>query len=130
MGGGVRDGWRVSGRDSDRRNRLRHGSDLTGVLTDSMVYLGKSPNRRQVLRSELEHELELLPRILHAADFYQCPTERDVRGKIGGMPNEPGPAGFDSFLESPGAPIFLGQRRKGNGRRVRLDPAFQFFDAR
>ena len=39
-------------------------------------------------------------------------------------------AGFNGFLESSGATVFLGERRKRNRRRVRLDPAFQLFDAR
>jgi hypothetical protein len=34
-----------------------------------------------------------------------------------------GPARFNGILETPGAPVFLGQRRKRNRRRIPLDPA-------
>ncbi len=46
------------------------------------------------------------------------------------MPNEAGGARLYRLLETIGAPVLLGERREGNGRRVRLDPAFQFFNAR
>jgi hypothetical protein len=46
------------------------------------------------------------------------------------MSNETGAAGFDRLIETLGAPVFLGERGEGDGRRVRLDPAFQFFNAR
>jgi len=46
------------------------------------------------------------------------------------MPDEAGRAGLDRFIKSAGAAVFLRQRREGDRRRVRVDPAFQFFYAR
>ncbi len=57
-------------------------------------------------------------------------AQRDVGGEIGRMTDKAGLAGVNRLVESFGATVLLGERREGNGRRVRLDPAFQFFDAR
>ena len=100
------------------------------VFPHPMMNLGKPSNRRQILRCELENELEFLPGVLKFSDFNERAPQGDVGGEIRRMAHQTVPAGFDSFLESFGASVFLGEGGKRNRRRVRLDPAFQFFDAR
>jgi hypothetical protein len=46
------------------------------------------------------------------------------------MDGQPCAADLDSLCKLPGAPVFLGELRKSNRRRVLLDPAPQVFDAR
>jgi hypothetical protein len=119
--------------DRNRGGYLRTGGlemPLGDVLADSMVNLGKATNRRQILGSQLQHVLEFLSCIQQPAHLYQGSAQRDMSGQIRGMSDETGSAGLNRFLEPFGATILLGERGKGNGRRVRLDPAFQFFDAR
>ena len=46
------------------------------------------------------------------------------------MPLETRAAGGDGFLEAPGAAVFLRQRAERDGRRILVDPALEFLDAR
>jgi len=95
-----------------------------------MMNLGQAPNGREILWRQLQNVLEFLPGILKPSHFDECAAKRDVGGEIRGMTHQTGLAGFNGFLVAFSAPIFLGESRKRNGRRVRLDPAFQFLDAR
>src|SRR3954470_9658965 len=91
--------------------------------------LSQSPNSGQVFRRELQDVFEFRARVLQPADFNQRPTERYVRGEIRGMSNESGRAGIDRLGEPCSAAVLFRQRRKGDRRRVRLDPALQILDA-
>ena len=95
-----------------------------------MMDFGQSANRGEVFGSELQNIFELFPRVRKAADFNQRPAERDMSGEIGWMPDEAGRAGLDRFFKPSGATVFLRQRREGDRRRVRMDPALQLFYAR
>lgn len=46
------------------------------------------------------------------------------------MPLEARSARRDRLFEPPRAPVLLGKRAEGYGRRILPDPAFQFVDAR
>ena len=104
-------------------------SMLNVLLTDPMMDLREPANRREIFRREFQNVFQFGASFRKAADLDERPAQCDVSGKVGRMSNETGRARLDRFSESPGAAIFLGQRRKGNRRRVRLDPAFQFLDA-
>ena len=103
---------------------------LGRILAYAVMDLGKAANGGKVFRRQLEDVFELFSRVLQPADFDQRAAERDVSGQVGRMAHEAGCAGCNRLLETLGAPVLLGERREGDGRRVRLDPAFQFFNAR
>jgi hypothetical protein len=90
----------------------------------------KSANGGKILRRKPQNVFELVPRVLQAADFDECAAEGHMGRQIGRMSNEAGGAGLDRFFETFSAPVFLGERGEGDRRRVRLDPASQFFNAR
>ena len=119
--GHFRSGWLVG---------LTLRSRLVRFFAEPVMDLGKTANGREIFRRKSEDVLELVPRVLQAADFNECPAERHVGRQIGWMSNKAGGAGFDRFFETLGAPVFLGEGGEGDRRRVRLDPAFQFFNAR
>ena len=98
-----------------------------GQVPRAMVNLGEPADRREVFRRSAEDVLELLARLVVATELEQRSTERHPRRKIGGMPLQTGEAGGNRFVVLAGAPVFLGERRKRNRRRVQLNPASQFF---
>ncbi len=103
---------------------------LVHVVAATVMDLGQPADRREVLGREPEDVLELFPCVLVAADLDQRAPERDMCGQIGRMADEARRAGRNRLFEAPGAAEFLGQRRERDGRRVRLDPAFELFNAR
>ena len=103
---------------------------LVHAVATAVMDLGEPADRGEVLGREPEDVLELFPRVLVAADLDQRAPERDMRGQIGRMADQARRAGRDRLFEAPGAAEFLGERREGDGRRVRLDPAFELFNPR
>ena len=82
---------------------------LSGALWTTMVQFAAWPRR--------------------AAELDQGAAERDARGEIAGVIGEAGAADADGFVVVAGAAALLGELRKSNRRRVRLDPASQFEDS-
>ncbi len=113
-----------------RGQATRRARILVAGVGPPMLNFRQPANRRQVLRSELEHVLELLLRLIEPADFEQRPAEGDAGRQVGGMPMEAGLAGSDRLFETSGAPVLFGERRKRDGRRVQLDPASELLNAR
>ena len=110
--------------------RLTLRSRLVRSLAQPVMDFGKTPDGREILRRQPQDVFELVPRVLQAADFNECAAERHVSRQIGGMSNEAGGAGLDRVFETSSAPVFLCERGEGDRRRVRVDPAFQFLNAR
>jgi hypothetical protein len=94
------------------------------------VDIGEPADGRQVLRSQAQHVLELGPRLLVLADLEERPAERHAGRQVGRVPLEAGAADGDRLLAPPGAAVLFREGRKRNRRRIHLDPASQFFDAR
>jgi hypothetical protein len=91
--------------------------------------LGEAAHGGQILRGLAGDELELDPRVGELSEVEQRPPERHPCRQIAGMPGEALAADPHGLLGLPGTPVFLGQLRKGNRRRVGLDPASQVIDA-
>jgi hypothetical protein len=100
------------------------------LVAEPLVDFRKTADRRQVLRGKSQDRFEFLLRFLEASNVNERAAERDVGGEIGRMADEAGGAGIDRLFETPGPPVFLCECRKRNGRRVRLDPAFEFLKSR
>lgn len=90
---------------------------------------GEAADGGKVLGRDAQNVFELGPGLVEPAHLEQRAPERDAGRHVGGMPLEPGLAGRDGFIEPPRPPVFLGERRERDGRRVHLDPASQFLDA-
>ena len=99
-------------------------------LPTAVVNLGEAANGREVLRCHAQHVFEMLLRLLVLVQFDERTSESDASGEVGGVPLQSGLAGGDGLFELTRAAVFLGKGGEGDGRRVHLDPAFQFLDAR
>src|SRR2546428_9692133 len=99
-------------------------------VPSSMMDLGQTANRGEILTRALEHQLELALRIVQLIQFEEGASERDASGEVGGGNLQAGAADVDRFLKLPGAPELLGELRKSNRRRILLDPASKVVDPR
>jgi hypothetical protein len=93
------------------------------------VDLCEAANGRQVFRRTFQDVLERTPRLFQPAEVNEGAAQRDVSRQIRGMADKAGVAGFDRFIEAAGAAVLLGKSGERDGRRIRLDPASQFFNA-
>ena len=96
----------------------------------SPANLGERPDRSEVVRSQAHDLFELVLRVLELSGVEQGPSQRHVSGEITGVLRQAAAAQANRFVAITGAPVFFGQRREGNRRRVLFDPALQFFDPR
>ena len=101
-----------------------------GQLAAAMMDFRESANRRKVFRRGAQDVLEFLLGFVEAAELEQRAAERDVSGQIGRMPLNASLTSRDRFFEPSGPPVLFREGRKGDRRRVHLDPAFQFFNPR
>ncbi len=99
-------------------------------LAAPVVDFGEATDRRKVFRRRAKDVLELLTCLVEASQLEQRAPERDASGQVGGVTLQSGLARGYRFFEAASTPVFFGESRKRDGRRVHLDPAFQFFDAR
>jgi hypothetical protein len=67
---------------------------------------------------------------IEIAELDEGPAERDTGREITGMKGEADAARIHRVLMLAGTPVFLGELRKGNRRRVLLDPPTKVFDLR
>lgn len=118
---------RIVPRDRKRRAVL---CERFRKRTLAMVDIGEPANRREILRSALEHVLEFLLRLLELLEFDERAAKRHAGGKIRRMNLEARPAHVHGFLEHRGPAVFFGELRKSDGRRVLLDPSSQIVEAR
>src|SRR5439155_16382712 len=88
----------------------------------------EAADRGEILWRGAKHERQLLARRIVLVRFDEGASERDARGEVRRVPLQAGAAGVDGVLIAAGAPVLLGERRKRNRRRVRLDPASKFFN--
>ena len=88
-----------------------------------MMDLRGAADRRKVLGRALEHNAQLLERVVGLVQLDERASERDASGEIAGMNGEAGAAHLDRFFVAAGAPAFFGELRKRNRRRILLDPA-------
>ena len=106
------------------------GVPLVRVVATPVVDLGQAANRREVLGRQPEDVLELLACVFEPAHLEQRAAERDMRGKIRGMAHEACRAGRNRLFEASGAAVFLREGGERDGRRIRLDPAFEILNTR
>ena len=104
--------------------------DRLGRVAVACVDFSERADRREVLGRGAEHVIELLARRFELPGREQRAAERDARGQVRWVPLEARTARLDRLLAAADAPELLGQRGEGNRRRVRLNPAFELFDAR
>ena len=71
-----------------------------------------------------------MPRLVETPGLEQRAAEGDAGRQVGGMPLQSGFTDGDRVLELSAAAIFLGERGERDRRRIQLDPASQFLDAR
>ena len=100
-----------------------------GQLSGPMVNFRERPDRRQILWSRAEHLFELLARFVVAADLQEGSAQGDASREVRRMALQARPARGNRVVEVTRAAVFLGQRRERDRRRIRLDPASQFFNA-
>ena len=135
LGRAASRGHRGRGRRSRRciANGLRFGFREVVLrlrqLSRPMMDFRERPDRRKVLRSRAEHLFEFVACFVVAADLEQGAAQGDAGRKVRGMALQARPARGNRVVELAPAPVFLGQSRKSDRRRVRLDPASQFFNA-
>ncbi len=99
-------------------------------LAPPTMDVGEGANGGQVLGRAAQDLLELDRRRVELADFDQGAAQRDARGNIRGVPQQPRAASLDRVGEHAEAPVLLGESGEGDRRRVPLDPALQFLDSR
>ena len=81
---------------------------------------------RRGCRARRRGRAQLGVRFVETSELDQRAAERDACGEIVGMICEAGAADADGLVVIAGAAALLGELRKSNRRRVRLDPASQF----
>ena len=85
-------------------------------------------NGCEVVRRGTEHVFELRLRVVVLFEFDERTSERDARGKIGGMTREAAATDLYGFLVLSLAAVFLGELCDGDRRRILLDPASKLVD--
>ena len=65
-------------------------------------------------------------RFVETSELDERAAERDARGEVVGMVRKAGAADADGLVVIARAAALLGELRKSNRRRVRLDPASEF----
>jgi hypothetical protein len=101
---------------------------LTRSGSAPLLDISKLADRREIVWSCFEDVLELHDCLVVASHFEQGATERDASGEIGGMLRQTGPAHSNGFVELACTSMLFCELRKGNRRRILLDPASKFFN--
>jgi hypothetical protein len=86
--------------------------------------------RDDIVRRRLEDTLELGFRLLDPTDLEERPAEGDAGREIRGMLIEAGLTDPDGLRMVADPPVFFGELRKSNRRRILLDPASKVFNPR
>ena len=98
-------------------------------LTLSMVNFAEPANGRKIFRRVLKHVLQLGLRFVEVVQLEERTPERDARGQITRMGREAAAAGGHRLFKAARAPVFFGELRKRDRRRVFFDPASKLFYA-
>ena len=109
---------------------LRRSLLLAGVahFAGSLVNASQLTHCDDVVWCGLEDQSELRLGLLEPAKLDEGSAERDPRRDVGRVLDQPGVAHADGLVEFPSPPVFLGELRKRNRRRILLDPASKFFN--
>ena len=84
----------------------------------------------QIVGGCFDHVLEFGCGFVEPIDFEQRAAERDARREIRGMLLQTRPGNLDRLVVLADATMLFGELRKGNRRRILLDPASKFFNPR
>src|SRR5438128_5217763 len=99
-------------------------------MAKAFVELGQTADRGEVFGRGAKHRFQLLAGAVEVSGFDERASERHPRGKVCGMAQETGPAGFNRLVVAANPAELFRECRKRDRRRVRLDPAPQFLYAR
>ena len=116
----------VAGREARRQPQLLQRADQVGLAP---VEIAERAPGREVVGGRPRDDVQLALGLIVEPELHQAAPERDPRGHVGRVEPKPGAARFDGFVEAGGAPVFLGERGEGDGRRVGFDPALQLLEA-
>jgi hypothetical protein len=86
--------------------------------------------RSDIVRRRLEDPLELGFRLFDTTELEERPAERDPGREVRGMLFEAGLRDPDRLRVFADPPVFFGELRKSNRRRILLDPASKFLNPR
>ena len=94
-----------------------------GRLAAPLKNLGEAANGRQIVGRVDEDGMKLVLRLVEPVERQQCASEGDPGREIARMNSQPGATDLDRFFVLAGAPVLFRELRKGDRRRVLLDPA-------
>ena len=122
--------WSGSG-PVGRRLRLRRIHFPDGEVFPHFVeaLFAEAANGRKIFRRVLKHVLQFGLRFIEVVQLEQRAAERDARGQITRMGREAAAAGGHRLFKAARAPVFFGELRKRDRRRVFFDPASKLFYA-
>lgn len=92
-------------------------------LPAAVVNFGHATNRRKIFRCGLEDVVELGVRRVEIVHLEQRAAQRDSGGQVAWMDRKPCAADRDRLFIAASPPVFFGELRKRDRRRVLLDPA-------
>jgi hypothetical protein len=95
-----------------------------------VVDLGHAADRGEIIRRRLEDVVQFLFGVFELVQLDERAPKGDARGKIAGMSNEAGTAAPLGRLVVARSSILLRELREGDRRRIALDAATEFGDAR
>ena len=105
------------------------GERLGGFVA-SRVNLGDAFERSQVFRGRRQDRRQLGQSRVEVPVVNQGAAERGSCGGVLGVQREAGPARLDGFVQPAGTPELFCEGGKRKRRRILLDPASQFLNAR
>jgi hypothetical protein len=106
------------------------GFNLGRPCATTLFDIGQLANCAEVVGSGLEDVIELVDRFVIPPHFEQRTAKRDSSGEISRVLRETIPTDANGVLELARTPMLFGELRKRNRRRILLDPASKFFNAR
>ncbi len=98
-------------------------------IASALMRVRNRPERGEIVGRTAQDRLELGLRLVEPRQSNERPPERDSRGEVAWVTDETCAAAPLGRFEIAGASVLFGKLRKGNRRRIGIDPRAKFGDS-